>query len=382
VATNFPTSLDALTNPTGASSLTSPDHAGQHADANDAIEALQAKVGVNSSAVTSSLDYKVGLIAGRNRIINGGMSVWQRGTSFADPANMTGYTADRWASVWGTTGRTFSQQAGFANSRYCLRVQRNSGSTGTGLSGIAYIFETANSIMFQGKTVTLSFNARCGANFSATSSILGVTTYSGTGTDQSGSTFYTPGWTGQTAVINTSATLTTTSQRFTFTGTVASNATQLVIYLNFVPTGTAGAADHFEITNVQLEEGAVATPFEFEDYQVTLAKCQRYYFRVGGDSSYQRFGYGTFTGATSARVEIYNPVTMRSIPSSIESSTIALYDQSAVFSVTAFTLSTAGSGKNLTQFDATVASGGTTYRPVDIVANASTSAYIGVNAEL
>jgi len=59
VATNFPTSLDALTNPTGASSLTSPDHAGQHTDANDAIESLQAKVGVNGSAVTSSLDYKI-----------------------------------------------------------------------------------------------------------------------------------------------------------------------------------------------------------------------------------------------------------------------------------------------------------------------------------
>ena len=59
MATSFPTGLDALTNPTGASSLTSPDHAGQHADANDAIEALEAKVGVNGSAVTSSLDYKI-----------------------------------------------------------------------------------------------------------------------------------------------------------------------------------------------------------------------------------------------------------------------------------------------------------------------------------
>jgi hypothetical protein len=59
MATSFPTGLDALTNPTGSSSLTSPDHAGQHTDANDAIEALQAKVGVNGSAVTSSLDYKI-----------------------------------------------------------------------------------------------------------------------------------------------------------------------------------------------------------------------------------------------------------------------------------------------------------------------------------
>jgi hypothetical protein len=61
VATGFPTSLDALTNPTSADTLDSATvpHATQHANANDAIEALQAKVGVDSSAVTTSLDYKV-----------------------------------------------------------------------------------------------------------------------------------------------------------------------------------------------------------------------------------------------------------------------------------------------------------------------------------
>ena len=59
MATNFPTSLDSLTNPTAGNTLASPSHAGQHADANDAIEALQAKVGVNNSAVTTTIDYKL-----------------------------------------------------------------------------------------------------------------------------------------------------------------------------------------------------------------------------------------------------------------------------------------------------------------------------------
>lgn len=57
--TSFPGSLDALVNPTAADtkdSATVP-HAGQHANANDAIEALEAKVGVDGSAVTTSLDY-------------------------------------------------------------------------------------------------------------------------------------------------------------------------------------------------------------------------------------------------------------------------------------------------------------------------------------
>ena len=59
MATNFPASLDSLTNPTSSDSLNSPSHSAQHANSNDAIEALQAKVGADSSAVTTSLDYKV-----------------------------------------------------------------------------------------------------------------------------------------------------------------------------------------------------------------------------------------------------------------------------------------------------------------------------------
>ena len=59
MATNFPASLDTLTNPTSSDSLSSPSHSAQHANVNDAVEALQAKVGADSSAVTSSLDYKV-----------------------------------------------------------------------------------------------------------------------------------------------------------------------------------------------------------------------------------------------------------------------------------------------------------------------------------
>jgi len=59
MAINFPTSLDTLTNPITTSPLNSPSHAGQHSDANDAIEALEAKVGITSSADTNSLDYKI-----------------------------------------------------------------------------------------------------------------------------------------------------------------------------------------------------------------------------------------------------------------------------------------------------------------------------------
>ena len=59
MAINFPTSLDSLTNPLGTDSVQAVSHAAQHADANDAIEALEAKVGADNSTVTTSLDYRI-----------------------------------------------------------------------------------------------------------------------------------------------------------------------------------------------------------------------------------------------------------------------------------------------------------------------------------
>jgi len=59
MTTNFPTSLDSFTDPTAGSALNSPSHAGQHTDKNDAVEALEAKVGIDGSAVTTSIDYKL-----------------------------------------------------------------------------------------------------------------------------------------------------------------------------------------------------------------------------------------------------------------------------------------------------------------------------------
>lgn len=61
MATNFPTGLDTFTNPTATDTLNSVTvpHATQHDNLNDAVLALETKVGINSSADTNSLDYKV-----------------------------------------------------------------------------------------------------------------------------------------------------------------------------------------------------------------------------------------------------------------------------------------------------------------------------------
>lgn len=66
MATNFPTSLDSYTNPTSTTLRTATGGISPSAtitDMQDALEALQAKVGVDSSAVATSHDYKLANLA-------------------------------------------------------------------------------------------------------------------------------------------------------------------------------------------------------------------------------------------------------------------------------------------------------------------------------
>lgn len=69
MATNFPTSLDTLTNPAAGNPLNSPSHSAQHISENDAIEALEAKVGIDGSAVTTSHDYKLSEVTSTDKAV-------------------------------------------------------------------------------------------------------------------------------------------------------------------------------------------------------------------------------------------------------------------------------------------------------------------------
>jgi len=61
MSTTFPTSLQDLdaTRGTSGDPLSNPNHITHHTNEDDTIEALEAKVGANSSAVTTSHDYKL-----------------------------------------------------------------------------------------------------------------------------------------------------------------------------------------------------------------------------------------------------------------------------------------------------------------------------------
>lgn len=60
MATDYPTTIDTFVNPTATDQMSAPPHAAQHADANDAIIAIQTKIGVNGSADLLTIEGRLG----------------------------------------------------------------------------------------------------------------------------------------------------------------------------------------------------------------------------------------------------------------------------------------------------------------------------------
>jgi hypothetical protein len=268
--------------------------------------------------------------AGKNVVINGGFDIWQRGTSIslaASTSYTSAFSADRWTS--GTNANqacTISRQAtsdttNLPSIQYCMRFQRNNGQTGTTAIFLTSSFETSNSIPFVGKTATMSFYARRGANYSPTSNLLTAAIQVGTGIDQNANVY-----TSSSSISSTNFTLTTTWQRFTLTGTIPTTATEMAALFSYTPTGTAGAADFFEITGVQIELGSTATTFSRAggDIQGELSKCQRYYTSLlsGNELTVCMAANDNATGAIGV---IPFPVTMRTTPTLVATSGTGYY---------------------------------------------------------
>ena len=255
-------------------------------------------------------------MAGKNAVINGGFDIWQRGTT--NVTTSLAYTADRWKkstiTAYGVSRQATGDTTNLPNIQYCARVQRTAASTSTTIQELEQSFETVNSIPLAGKTVTLSFYARAGANYSSSGNTITAQLYTSTGTD--GELF--TSWPSPAVPLNATFTLTTTWQRFSVTGLVSSSATQVSPYFFYIPTGTAGANDYFEITGVQLELGSTATPFSRAGGSIggELALCQRYYYRINaeGVNGGTMMVSGQSQTTSGCQINHPNPVKMRAIP--------------------------------------------------------------------
>lgn len=244
----------------------------------------------------------------KNIIINGNFNIWQRGTSFTGTSPY--YSADRWQAyrAGGAAGATFSRVANSTSTgAYYMKMQRDvSGSALNNLS-LATSFETINNYSLLGKDVSLSFNLIKGANFSGAS--VNIDVLYGTGTDGS----IVNGFTGQASAISINvlaASITTGLTKFSVSGTVPANATQLGVLVSWTPIGTAGAEDWVGISQVQLEKGLAATAFEYRSYGEELTLCQRYYAAI---TTWSYDGYAAAAGQFGYTVVSFG-VNMRAIP--------------------------------------------------------------------
>jgi hypothetical protein len=212
-----------------------------------------------------------------NLCVNGGFRSAQRGDTIAAAvARATVFDGFTFARASSGVGWTLARVTG-DRSTYALRVQRDDAETGTESMVLALVLTSADSIPLREQQVTLSFRARKGDGFSAANSFLTTTLRTSADAEQvvSGATGT---MTGDTTVgsSSTGVTLTTDWKSFKLTPSkLAATANQLMCKWVYTPVGTA-TDDYYEIEQVKLEIGAVATPFEFEPFHVEKHRCERF----------------------------------------------------------------------------------------------------------
>jgi len=247
----------------------------------------------------------------RNVLHNGDMRIKQRG-SFTTTNGTFQFTTDRWWVFSGAfvANPSYVTSTGLTNFPNALRAQKQSGQGGSGALVMGQTIESVDVNQIRGNAVTISFWARAGANYSATSNALVVYFSQGTGVDQGTTGSINQTWTGNTVPLIGTSTLTTSWQRFTHTYTVLSTTNEASLWFYQQPVGTAGAADYFDITGVQLELGSVATPFEQRPFGSEQLLCQRHYFVSG-----TQYGPATSFGlGNSYHGPVVFPTTMRATP--------------------------------------------------------------------
>jgi hypothetical protein len=208
----------------------------------------------------------VGYCGFKNRIINGGMGIWQRGTTFTGIGAV--YTADRFAlTITGITA-TVTQSTDVPNVQalYSLKVVPASNATPIEFA-VRQWLEQQNIIDFAGNTVIASAWVKC----SKTSIKFRCATFNATGGADSTQTI--------TLVANTWTKISYAFSSFSAVTawTSTPNAAGGFLDIGFVDSTAVTTADSLYITGVQLEKGSTATSFDYRPYGTELQLCQRYY---------------------------------------------------------------------------------------------------------
>jgi len=276
----------------------------------------------------------------RNLIRNGACTISQRGSTFSNASHNVN-TIDGFTSNWSLGGWTITQDSnapnGFSKS---FKIVPDSAATPTG-SDYAVIdlrieaqdlhrldYGTSNA-----QTLVLSFWVKSNVTgqyamnaFASDGDAGGARQRNSAYTINSSDvweykTIIIPGDTDALAAINDDNGEGFRITFFLCVGTTYSGGTTDTwanwVYANFGAAQQANVksstSNYWQITGVQLEVGSEATPFEHRPYGDELARCQRYYYELGGQNYYP-YSLARAISSTLARPIFQHPVPMRASP--------------------------------------------------------------------
>lgn len=319
-------------------------------------------IGTNTTNITANdVQLARGNNHGKNLIINGDFSVWQRGTS----QTSSGYGSDdRWVNSNSGSTKVHTRQT-FAAGSSIEGSPHYSRTVVTSVAGSSNYVQktqkTESTRLTAGREVTFSFWAKAD---SAKDITVEHRQFFGTGGSPSSSV-------NKQAI--TTFSLTTDwvkySQTFTFAsdsgktyGTdEGTDSTNVVFWFDAGstfddPSNSLGQqSGTFDISNVQLEFGDTATEFECVKPSEQLANCQRYFYR---NESLVRQPLQCLSTTRAFGGNIQYPVTMRAAPS-IVFDTASTYNLTTTGGGTQTVTATASTGTTSEAFavDFDVASG-------------------------
>jgi hypothetical protein len=295
----------------------------------------------------------------RNIVINGDMSIAQRGTSFTSLGGVSQYNLDRWETIGANVGsgryqidQSTDVPSGFT---YSQKISCTTSEASQDADQQLYLeqqIEGLNSSYLKyyvasPDTVTLSFWVK--SNLTGSYSVALKLSDNASAADSSGSRIYPTTYsissantwekksititldsTSEVKVINNGFAVATqfwlsagTSRDGEATNAWKNNANAAATSDNLNLLGNT--ANDWYITGVQLEAGTTASDFEFLPYDVNLARCQRYYqsYEEDGDSNSKVPSALTAYGTNNATGGINYFTRMRTDPSVTHNALIA-----------------------------------------------------------
>jgi len=290
---------------------------------------------IDAQRLGNSVGDKLG---NRNLIINGAMTVAQRGTSFTG-VNATAYHCDRHQLYYQNSSAAFTvTQAtdtpnGFGSS---LKIDVTTADASTASNEEIKLIHKIEGFNLQGtekgtanaKKLTLSFYIKATKTgtyivelFDRDNSRDISASYTVSNTNWNRYTLTFPADTAGNAFDNNNASSLEINW-WLVAGSAVQGGSLNTAWRATADSGSAtgqvnfadNTANDWLITGVQLELGNTATPFEHRSYGDEEMRCRRYYQQYGGNTTHERIGNSYNHSSSQARVDVPLSPPMRSSP--------------------------------------------------------------------